>query len=188
MTTPGWAASAWPRETLLSYVPTTSADPEPPYAVADAWEPPHELALPLDVCDRVRAAAGRAHPIRSGNGTYYMADLDPATSGPSSSGSRPRTGCGGSSRLTSGSSASSATGSANGTRNTKTCMRARRGGSSRASCSSATRTSTTAARWSCVTPTTALRCHGRAGRSWPSPAGPTTRSSPSPAGSGGACA
>ncbi len=77
MTSPGWAASAWPREHLLSCSPTGSGDPEPPYAVADAWEPPHELALPLDVCDRVRAAAGRTHAIPSGNGTYYMPDLDP---------------------------------------------------------------------------------------------------------------
>ncbi len=40
--------------------------------------PGHLVALPLDVCDRVRAAAGHTHPVPSGNGTYYMPDLDPA--------------------------------------------------------------------------------------------------------------
>ncbi len=77
-TTPGWAAGAWPREHLLSYFPRSNADLEPAYAVADAWEPPHELALPLDVCDRVRAAAAASHPIPSQNGTYLFPDLDPA--------------------------------------------------------------------------------------------------------------
>ncbi len=148
MTTPGWAAGAWPRERLLSYFPTSSADPEPAYAVADAWEPPHELALPLDVCDRVRAAASRAHAIPSGNGTYFMPDLDPADETAILERFRAANALWWKVDVDDWFIGVSVTAPASGTRSTKTCMPERRGGSSRASCSSATATSTTAAPWS----------------------------------------
>ncbi len=68
----GWAGGAEVRASRLSYLPRHDDDDEPPYAVADAWTLPHELALPSEVCERVRHAAERSAPTSSGNGTYYL--------------------------------------------------------------------------------------------------------------------
>ncbi len=72
----GGAAAGWPEP--FRYSPDSAGDPEPPYAVADAWAPPHPLALPEDLCYRLRAAALRS-PLRSLSdaGTYVAIDLDP---------------------------------------------------------------------------------------------------------------
>ncbi len=69
-------AAAWGPP--LAYRPQED-DPEPAYAVADAWAPPHPLALPAELCERIRAAAQQS-PLRqrSLSGTYVPADLDPA--------------------------------------------------------------------------------------------------------------
>ena len=74
----GWAAGPGPRRELLSYLPRDADDPEPPYAVADAWERPLALALPDDLCDRLVAAAEAARPGIRPNGEYRMLDLEPA--------------------------------------------------------------------------------------------------------------
>ncbi|MDP9396831.1 MAG: 2OG-Fe(II) oxygenase [Actinomycetota bacterium] len=72
----GGAAAGWPEP--FRYSPDGAGDPEPPYAVADAWAPPHPLALPEGLCYRLRAAALCA-PLRglSDTGTYLTVDLDP---------------------------------------------------------------------------------------------------------------
>lgn len=74
----GWALGEQPRRDLLSYLPSGPDDPEPAYTIADAWTPPHELALPADLCDRVLAGRGELWRSReqSGNGDYYVCDLD----------------------------------------------------------------------------------------------------------------
>jgi hypothetical protein len=52
---------------------------EPAYAVADAWKPPDALALPADMCERIRATAAATEPSASGSGTYYFEPaIDPA--------------------------------------------------------------------------------------------------------------
>ena len=70
-------ASDWAEP--LAYRPGSESDPEPPYAIADAWTPPHPLAVPADLCDRLRDAAQEA-PRRqhSLSGTYISLDLEPA--------------------------------------------------------------------------------------------------------------
>jgi hypothetical protein len=62
---------------MLSHIPYLEGDQEPRYAIADAYEPPHALSLPLDVCDRVRKGAEGTVATPSGNGTYfYEPDID----------------------------------------------------------------------------------------------------------------
>lgn len=76
----GWAGSPDVRARRLSYLPEADLVPyavdedgaEPPYAVADAWTPPHELAVPQEVCDRLLAAVRTTPPMPSDNGTYYL--------------------------------------------------------------------------------------------------------------------
>lgn len=74
----GGCASGWQEPWKLDPDPE---GPEPAYAAADAWSPPHPLALPRELCVRVREAARRA-PLRrrSLSGTYVSVDddLDPA--------------------------------------------------------------------------------------------------------------
>ena len=68
----GWALGDEPREHLWSYIPAGYDDPEPPYAIADAWEPPHPLSLSEDLCDALRATADTAQPSQRGvGGTRY---------------------------------------------------------------------------------------------------------------------
>lgn len=77
--TAGWAGTAAAREQLLAYTPTGPGDDEPAYAIADAWTLPDPAALPLDVCDRVLAAARASRiVVRTGNGAYHLPDLDAA--------------------------------------------------------------------------------------------------------------
>ena len=73
--TPGWAGRPFARGQLLSYLPLSPADPEPSYAVADAWTPPSGMALPGDVCSRVLAAARATLPAATGNGSYHLPEL-----------------------------------------------------------------------------------------------------------------
>lgn len=72
----GGTAAGWSMP--FHYLPTDTQDPEPPYALADAWVPPHPLALPADLCDRIRVAAlySPLHQL-SHDGTYIAVDLDP---------------------------------------------------------------------------------------------------------------
>ncbi len=70
----GWALTDWPLTRKWVHVPAFG-DSEPPYAVADAWTPPHPLALPESLCGRILTAASYATPAPSRNGTYYH-DLD----------------------------------------------------------------------------------------------------------------
>ncbi len=78
--TPGWAANPWARGQLLSYLPRGTGDPEPPYAVVDAWEPPHPLSLPADLCEHLTASAA-SRAFATGNGSYHSLDLDPDEEG-----------------------------------------------------------------------------------------------------------
>lgn len=72
----GWALSRQAREALATYL-AGPGDSEPDYTVAEAWSPPHELALPGDLCDRV--LVGRGALLRSaaasGNGDYHDVTL-----------------------------------------------------------------------------------------------------------------
>jgi len=74
---PGWAGTAWPLENWLSYRSYGPDDPEPNYAVVDWFEPPHPLALPNDVCDRLVEAAKATTPSARRNGSDHLPDLDP---------------------------------------------------------------------------------------------------------------
>jgi hypothetical protein len=70
----GWALRTDIRHRLgLTYLPTGPDDPEPSYTLADAWEPPHQLALGDDLCDAIRETA--AKPSVTPNGTYHYAGL-----------------------------------------------------------------------------------------------------------------
>lgn len=71
----GWASGPWARRNLLSFLPYD--DTEPAYAVVDAWEPPHPLALPAALCDRLVTAAEAAQHIPGPNGAYCLPKLDP---------------------------------------------------------------------------------------------------------------
>ena len=74
MTGRGWAATADATGRRLSYL-AIGPTAEPTYAIADYWtEPP--MALPVELCGRILLAARAARPIPSGNGTYYLPDLD----------------------------------------------------------------------------------------------------------------
>lgn len=73
----GWASQLDQRRGLLSYLPFDDEDEEPPYAIADAWTPPHPLALPVDLCDRLVAAAKAAEVGPRPNGSYHYFDLEP---------------------------------------------------------------------------------------------------------------
>jgi 2OG-Fe(II) oxygenase superfamily len=77
MTSPGWAGTSEPLRERLAYLPYGPEDPEPAYAIADAWSPPHELSLPASLCDAVLASRGDllSPAATSGNGDYYAADL-----------------------------------------------------------------------------------------------------------------
>lgn len=77
MTGGGWAAGIGPRRQLLSYVPFGDEDDEPAYAIADAWESLHPLAVPDDLCDRLVAVAQRTPPAARGNGEYRIVDPEP---------------------------------------------------------------------------------------------------------------
>ena len=77
MSARGWAAGLDQRRQHLSYVPFDDEDEEPPYAVADAYEPPHPLAVPDDLCDRLLTVARAARPGVRTNGEYRMLDLEP---------------------------------------------------------------------------------------------------------------
>lgn len=54
-------------------------DTQPPYAIADAWQPPHRLALPQALVDRLRMAAAASQPITTGTGDYFLPELDDTT-------------------------------------------------------------------------------------------------------------
>ena len=73
----GWATAPERRRDLCAYVPTRPDDPEPAYAVADAFEPPHPLAVPEHLCDRLLAAAEAAQPGMRTSGEYHRLKLDP---------------------------------------------------------------------------------------------------------------
>jgi len=73
----GWATGDGPRRDLLSYLPVDGEDPEPAYAIADAWELPHPLALSADLCDRLVAAGATAGTGPRPNGEYRQIDLEP---------------------------------------------------------------------------------------------------------------
>ncbi|HEX2272528.1 MAG TPA: 2OG-Fe(II) oxygenase [Acidimicrobiales bacterium] len=72
----GWAVGNWPRSRLLSYLPP-DGDTEPAYAIADAFEPPHPLALPEEICDRLVAAAMAVRPTPGGHADYHLIELEP---------------------------------------------------------------------------------------------------------------
>lgn len=67
-----WATERFARTERLSYLPLGPDDPEPAYAIGDAWELPDELALPVELCERIRETAARTEPSDSGNGTYFF--------------------------------------------------------------------------------------------------------------------
>ena len=75
--TGGWASQLEQRTRLLSYLPFDDEDEEPAYAVADAWEPPHPLALPAALCDRLVTAAEETEAGPRPNGSYHYIDLEP---------------------------------------------------------------------------------------------------------------
>lgn len=72
-----WATGPEARHQLFSYLPAADDD-EPAYAIADAWEPLHPLALPADFCDRLVAAGKAADPRPGPNGTYLLPELEAA--------------------------------------------------------------------------------------------------------------
>ena len=73
----GWAAETEQRKKLFSYLQVDDDDDEPAHAVADAWEPPHPLALPPELCDRLVAIAEDTPPGHRRNGACHMVELDP---------------------------------------------------------------------------------------------------------------
>ncbi|MGN6243717.1 MAG: 2OG-Fe(II) oxygenase [Motilibacteraceae bacterium] len=81
MTTARWeghaALSGWEPRGYALHDPLD--DDEPPYTVADAWEPPHPLALDALLIDRLLEAAHACRPIPNGNGHYFLPDLDERT-------------------------------------------------------------------------------------------------------------
>jgi hypothetical protein len=73
VTAQSWALDAWAVEQRLS--DPCPVGTEPATAVCDAWVPPHPLALPTELCARLRAAAVNSHPYCGPNGTYYLPEL-----------------------------------------------------------------------------------------------------------------
>jgi predicted 2-oxoglutarate/Fe(II)-dependent dioxygenase YbiX len=54
------------------------SNPEPNYAVVDAWEPPHQLALDADLCDAILATADEPDQADNWtNGNNYSDTLTP---------------------------------------------------------------------------------------------------------------
>lgn len=60
----GWAMGPLPRRQHLAYLPQRTEDPEPPWAVMEGWEHPHQAALAPQVCERLRALAEAREPSR----------------------------------------------------------------------------------------------------------------------------
>ena len=58
-------------------MPFDRDDVEPPYAVVEVYEPPHSLAIPEDLCDRILAAARSARPSTRLNGEHRAPVLEP---------------------------------------------------------------------------------------------------------------
>lgn len=77
MSVPGWAASLEARRQCLSYLPLDGDDEEPPYAVVEAFEPPHPLSVGPDLCDRIADACRRARPSTRLNGEHRTPVLEP---------------------------------------------------------------------------------------------------------------
>ncbi len=68
----GWALAREQRGAGVSYVPRLQGDTEPPFASADAWEPPHRLSVSPELCDAFLACGRDATPMTSPTGTYYL--------------------------------------------------------------------------------------------------------------------
>jgi PKHD-type hydroxylase len=64
----GFASGEWARTNNVSSLADSEA---PGTAVADWWTSPHPMALPVDVCDQLRAACTRP-PDAGGNGHYWI--------------------------------------------------------------------------------------------------------------------
>jgi hypothetical protein len=77
----GWATAPERRQQLFTYLPYGPDDPEPAYTLADAFEPPHPLAVPPDLCDRILAACEAGSPASGRTGPTSPSSSTPTTSG-----------------------------------------------------------------------------------------------------------
>lgn len=84
----GWAW-ANKRDRWLAHIPTGEVRshaydvgrPEPAYAAVDAWTPPHDLALPAQLCVALRRAAVGVEPRNAGPADYFYAPIPAALEG-----------------------------------------------------------------------------------------------------------
>lgn len=67
----GWASKSGPQNMALSYTPDSDDDPLPPYAVADWFTPPHDLALPVGQQEQLLESVAGQDPDATSNGDYW---------------------------------------------------------------------------------------------------------------------